>query len=276
MKKQLLGFTMALIMQNNVNAEINTHNFQAYNKSSENRQLKYITFGNADKPPTHNNNTVEWFYNSRNQSSSIFSEDDVIETIKRSMRTWSDVSDINFIYKGKTANNINNTNDGIITIGYWSEAAFTDLYGNFGGHTQIEWSDFKITEGYMTLNAGDINSGSSPQTLNHLQGLITHEVGHLLALDHSNIEASIMYADPYHSYEYQSVLRDDDIAIAKLLYPENISNPLTTVKQNLDIVIQSATLNSPDGTSNIWAILEYKGVDADGDIIWKLGNYGSN
>ena len=110
MKKQLLGFTMALIMQNNVNAEINTHNFQAYNKSSENRQLKYITFGNADKPPTHNNNTVEWFYNSRNQSSSIFSEDDVIETIKRSMRTWSDVSDINFIYKGKTANNINNTN----------------------------------------------------------------------------------------------------------------------------------------------------------------------
>ncbi len=53
------------------------------------------------------------------------------------------------------------------------------------------------------------------------------------------------------------------------------SNP-ASVDLNLDIHIPSAEYQSLGGTANIWLNLEYKGIDADGDYIWKLKNYGGN
>jgi len=54
------------------------------------------------------------------------------------------------------------------------------------------------------------------------------------------------------------------------------SSSTASVALNLDIKIPSATYESLGGTSNIWVELEYKGVDSDGDYIWKLKNYGVN
>lgn len=276
MKKPHFGFVIVLIIiQSNALAEIVGNDYHIFNSQGINKQLKYITFGDTNKPPTHRNNTVEWFYNSLNQDSSTFSEQDVIDVIKKSMLTWSNISGINFIFKGKTDSNINNPTDGIFTIGYWSEISFIKDYGMTAGHTGVTWEEYTITEGFMVLNAGNNNAGSTvPANLTQLQGLITHEVGHLLAIDHSNVEESIMYANPYHSFEYQAVLQDDDIKVASLLYPSKISNSSTTVSENLDINIQSATYQSSEGTLNIWANLEYKGVDSDGDLIWKLKDFG--
>jgi len=45
-----------------------------------------------------------------------------------------------------------------------------------------------------------------------------------------------------------------------------------TIGANLDIHIPSATY----GSSNIWFDLEYKGIDAELDNIWKLKSYGNN
>ena len=208
---------------------------------------------------------------------SIFTEEETIDIIKRSMRSWSDVSGIKYAYQGKTNNSIHNTADGIITIGYWSENAFISEYGDDSSYTQIEWTDSDINEGFIILNSGNQNISSVPSNLNELQGLITHQIGHLLALDHSDVEESIMYANPFHSYEYQTILRNDDIKAASLLYPSDHSCcPTTTVSSNLDINIQSATYQPTISNSRIWATLEFKGKDAEGDLIWKLKNYGND
>ena len=50
----------------------------------------------------------------------------------------------------------------------------------------------------------------------------------------------------------------------------------TTVSQNLNIHIPSATYQSSQGSLNIQANLEYKGTDENGDHIWKLKDYGVN
>lgn len=274
-KKMLSCLILTIIFQNSLIIKTYASEYQVI--KNDNRQLRFKTFNAPNTPPTHTNNTVEWFYNSLNQNLSPFSEVDTINVIKKSMQSWSDISGINFAYKGTTDNNINDSTDGIITIGFWSSNAYMNQHGDSDAFTAVEWENFNITEGHMILNAGDAsNSSSIPSNLLELQGLITHEVGHLLAIAHSDNQESIMFADPYHSYEYQSILRGDDIQIASQLYPVNSNNPQTTVKSNFDIVIQSATFHSANDTSNIWAILEFNGTDSNGNLIWQLKNYGQN
>jgi hypothetical protein len=47
---------------------------------------------------------------------------------------------------------------------------------------------------------------------------MTHEIGHALGLDHSNVPASVMYASPYHSTSYMATLRGDDANGCAALY----------------------------------------------------------
>lgn len=278
MKQVLLRMILAIIIQNCLIAETYASDNPITQNKSENKQSKAITFNDPNDPPLHTDNTVEWYYNALNQDLSIFSEEETIDVIKKSMRSWSDISGLQFIYKGTTTNNINNTNDGIITIGFWSNEAYTNFRGDTGGYAWIEWRMFTVTDGYMLLNAGDNSDGRNiPTNLTQLQGLITHELGHLLAINHSDDKDSIMFADPYHSYEYQAILRDDDIKIASQLYPLDASDSLTVVRKNLDIIIQSAAFNAAsNGSSNIWAVLDFNGTDSNGDITWKLKTYGFN
>jgi len=220
MKKILLGIMISVFTFQNVfaNNEIKDYEF-----IHDSKNPKYITYSKDNIKPIFNNNTVEWYYNSKNQHLSAFYEEDIINSFKNAMNSWSNISGINFIYKGITDNNINSTNDKIITVGFWSESAFIREFGNFSGYTRMWWSgDKKIYEGYIVLNAGNNGGSNEPTTLNDLEGLITHEIGHLLGIDHSDVEESIMYSNPYHSYNYQRTLRLDDIEIASLLYPSNV------------------------------------------------------
>jgi hypothetical protein len=220
MKKILLGIMISVFTFQNVfaNNEIKDYEF-----IHDSKHPKYITYSKDNIKPIFNNNTVEWYYNSKNQHLSAFYEEDIINSFKNAMNSWSNISGINFIYKGITDNNINSTNDKIITVGFWSESAFIREFDNIPGYTRIWWSgDKEIYEGYIVLNAGNDGGSNEPTTLNDLEGLITHEIGHLLGIDHSDVEESIMYSNPYHSYNYQRTLRQDDIEIANLLYPSNV------------------------------------------------------
>jgi len=55
----------------------------------------------------------------------------------------------------------------------------------------------------------------------------------------------------------------------------NLSNKVI-VESNLNIQIPSASYQSSEGETNIWVNLDFKGVDSDGDYIWKLKNFGNN
>ena len=42
-----------------------------------------------------------------------------------------------------------------------------------------------------------------------LDGLLTHELGHAIGLAHSDVATAIMFANPYHSYQYNETLKSD-------------------------------------------------------------------
>lgn len=55
----------------------------------------------------------------------------------------------------------------------------------------------------------------------------------------------------------------------------NLSNKVI-VDTDLNIQIPSAIYQSSGGETNIWVNLDFKGIDSDGDYIWKLKGYGNN
>ena len=75
----------------------------------------------------------------------------------------------------------------------------------------------------MTLNDISLTEADLP-------GILLHEFLHILYLDHSDVQNSIMFASPYNSAQYQSILRLDDIRAIQSLY---------TAKPNVQGVITS-------------------------------------
>ncbi len=51
-----------------------------------------------------------------------------------------------------------------------------------------------------------------------LGALLTHEMGHMLAIKHSDKQNAVMFASPYNSYAFQNTLRGDDAAACASLY----------------------------------------------------------
>lgn len=157
------------------------------------------------------NNTVEWWYNANNQP---FTTEQAVEAISNATLAWQNISGIKFVYKGITGQNLSNTADDKLVIGWLDAATFTKRFGHYSGYTAIWWLD-AIVDSEVSLNLGDQRMTAD---INHFQAIMTHEFGHIIGLDHSNDSASIMYA-PYHTFEYQMTLRTDDVNAARSLYP---------------------------------------------------------
>ena len=133
------------------------------------------------------------------------------------MSSWSKYADVKFVYQGETFNRISATDDETITIGYLNKNDFNNVCGKkYTGCASSLWSFDKIIyDGFIALNPKHYSRMRKVE----IQGLITHEIGHLLGIDHSDDRNSIMYNKPYHSNAYQSILREDDIKAINSLYP---------------------------------------------------------
>lgn len=78
---------------------------------------------------------------------------------------------------------------------------------------EIYDADLEINSAYVQLTTDD-----PPKAMDDLQSIITHEVGHFIGIDHSDVADAVMY------YQYQSgtlnrKLTDDDIAAVCEAYP---------------------------------------------------------
>lgn len=174
---------------------------------------KYLTFGWNG----WSGRLIHWRYNDASRPTSIVaSATAAVARIQSAMSRWSAVCNIQFVYDGTTSNATSlasSTRDGMNVI------AWGTLPGNTTGVTYVGASGF--TGATFTLDEADmvINAQFNP----NLDATLSHEVGHMLGLRHSNQEGAVMSGpntapDPSTSYTSLTLLQTDDIAGCQSLY----------------------------------------------------------
>lgn len=165
-------------------------------------QPRYVLW---DRQPTWAGNLMRWSYNPANQPGWI-DTGTMLQLLNAAMAKWQAVCNIRFEYLGTTATPPTQK-DGQNVIGW-------DWADGYDGYTQYWWAG-------ATVQFSDVDMRLDPSRLSapaQLRGLLNHELGHAIGLDHSDVSSAIMYANPYHSYAYQETLDSDDIAGCVALY----------------------------------------------------------
>lgn len=148
---------------------------------------------------------------------------------------WSNVSDVRFRFQGITNHLNSDREDKLVVVGWvnsvepfygrsapaWSDS---DWYANWeaAGHTVY-------TDGYVDLNATAI----AKDDREFMPYILTHELGHILGLGHSDNPRSILYANPYGAFS--DYLLADDIQGAQSIYglPDDFIPPPVLQTLNL-------------------------------------------
>lgn len=156
---------------------------------------------------------VNWYYNPANQPLQLRTAD-VLATIQIAASRWAQMCNLTFNYLGTSTASRNfqdATVDRINVIGWGS---FPFSLRDAAGITYWNYSrsTLAIVDADIFLNTQET------WTLRDVDAVMTHEFGHMIGLDHSNVKTAIMSADPYNSFEYQRTLRGDDVAGCTKLY----------------------------------------------------------
>ncbi|MBS4095590.1 MAG: matrixin family metalloprotease [Sulfuricella sp.] len=164
-------------------------------------QFEYVVFGMGGS--RWDGGVMKWYYNPQGTPSGI-STGDAVAVLQKAAAKWSNGCNFQFQYQGTTTTPTWVT-DGINVVGWQSGLSES-------GTTNSAYSDLRIREADIRFNSATVTSLAS------LEAVATHEFGHALGLDHSNVADSIMYANPYHSSTDQLVLKSDDITACQALY----------------------------------------------------------
>lgn len=170
----------------------------------------------------HDGNTMNWAYNDANRPAGAPSKAAVIAQIQASMAKWSAVCNITFNYQGETTNVPNvggggQPYDGINVIG-WDPSGLTApttgvanvwfFQGTGGQRGSFVDADIRLNAAYAVT-----------YTAPFLDGTITHEVGHAIGLQHSDVSGQLMSGPPLTGYDNgRTQLAADDIAGCVALY----------------------------------------------------------
>lgn len=174
---------------------------------------KYILFN----PPTgisHAGGVMNWYYNDANRPAPV-SKAATLSQIQASQAKWSAVCNISFVYKGETTTGFSlpsSSIDGVNVIG-WDP---TGLTAPTSGLTQVAWDGSNhIVDAEIRLNAA-YSATYSPAS--NFDATLTHEVGHSIGLDHSDVSNQVMSGPPHTAYDGMTALGSDDIAGCVHLY----------------------------------------------------------
>jgi hypothetical protein len=152
---------------------------------------------------------------------------DVLGAARRALRHWSSISNVQFFETSSNAQTISPANAGdhinLITVSADNAAAFHSE--NNPGRTRV-FSDATgaISEADIALNPDVLFSSDGTVGTYDLESTFTHEVGHLLGLEHSAIIGATMQPRQAMNGLFglpaftQRSLSDDDIAGARALY----------------------------------------------------------
>ena len=152
---------------------------------------------------------------------------DLIGAARRALQHWASVADIQFLETTSTTQTISPSNAGdrinLITVAADNTSAFGSSENP--GRTRLFYdSGGAIVEADIALNpAVEFSSDGTPATYD-LESAFTHEIGHLIGLEHSAILGATMQPRQALNGLYdlpaitQRSLSEDDIAGARALY----------------------------------------------------------
>ncbi|HPW30075.1 MAG TPA: matrixin family metalloprotease [Rhodoferax sp.] len=155
----------------------------------------------------------KYYYNPQNQPANL-TTDEVLNAIHLAARRWMGMCGVTIQYMGLTNMEAQNPTNQLDPNGH-NVIEFRALTGTSAGSTAYTpWlvKDGRILHADIVLNS--IYSFNAEQ----LDGLLTHEMGHALGLEHSEVSESVMFARPYHSYKYLRTLRGDDAQGCSAIY----------------------------------------------------------
>jgi chitinase len=162
---------------------------------------------------THAGGVMSWYYNDASRPAAI-SKASVLAQIQASQAKWSAVCKITFNYLGETttAFSLPGSSDGVNVIG-WDP---TGIAAPTTGITYISWNGSNtIIDSEIHLNAA-YSATYSP--FSNFDATMTHELGHSIGLDHSDLQNQVMSGPPLSSYDGLTTLGADDIAGCVHLY----------------------------------------------------------
>jgi hypothetical protein len=152
----------------------------------------------------------------------------------------------------------NNFNDGLNPVIYDSDGSILDLLLGAGSHTSVggfatsgsAGSPCRYTEGRAIIN------GAVSLTDNVLTMLVAHELGHLIGLDHSQLDSAQGLVASNYPLMYplaqrtSATLHEDEAAAVTALYPDtNVAATYGTLRGTFTL----ADTLTPIRGANIWA-----------------------
>ena len=156
---------------------------------------------------------VYWYYNPANQPADL-DQEAVLGAITTAANRWSAVCRLTFTYMGITqarpsVEAVPPARDRLNVFGWGL------LPGTLAGGGAAAWKFF--SNGLLT-DADVLINTTRQWNLADLVAVMTHGIGHVIGLSHSDVAESIMFANPYHPYAYQRTLRGDDVNGCAQLY----------------------------------------------------------
>jgi len=190
--------------------------------------------GASIKPPVKYNrlygnigwlSPIRWYYNHSGAPASYAGDPaGALAEIRAALDSWTQVCGVTYEYLGETATAPRTfVDDPVFGEGpdYVNVVGWGRLEGNTAGVAYV-WPDFftgELRDSDIVLSVDLVQSALS------MQRTATHEWGHALGLDHSEVGGALMAGPPFNDYNSVRTLQRDDILGCRCMYGGSTINP---------------------------------------------------